>query len=88
MDDWKALKDRAVYQGRFIMNARYNPESGDYDLNEISSDIIHYFNKDMLEIGYVAFPYTKYELVETFPDSRAWDGSFLRRYLIERVCYG
>ena len=43
-------------------------------------DLEHYFNSDKEEIGYIAFPRTKFESVIKFDPPRKWNKSFLDKY--------
>lgn len=47
--------------------------------NVVFDDIIHYFNKNDIEIGYVSFPNTAHEQVHFFPEGREWSIEHLKR---------
>ena len=75
------LVKSAAYVGRFILCTRHNDRTGFSEVH-VSQEIEHYFDKDMNELGYIAFVGTGLETVVTSISGRKWDQSFLDKYQI------
>ena len=49
------------------------------------SELVHYFNINIEEIGYISFPDSSLETVKIFDIPRKWDKSILDKYSIYKT---